>query len=470
MKLIPVNPERDEDYGSNENIIRWIKEWIDNNNRNRTLIMTGPTGCGKTTMIRHIIKTKGLNIKSINFDKIKDTNIKIEDYLRSIYRSTDLLEILKENYKGPKKNVIIIDESESMDATKEKNLIKQIVKANYEYKIIPIILIYGTNHKKILNELNKYSDKIDMIVPSYTNIYNYINKVLKTNRVKIEEKSESDIIEDIICNTNYDYRKVNIVLESILENLDEDNKVITQEIYDEYKKTKINKDVTQDIFYTSNELLTNYKNISEGLKLFGFEKTIIPLIIQEYYSKKMHNILRDRPGEKKKITDIYKKCIKNISYGNIYDNYIYNEQRWNCTNIYGYYSTVSISYYMNKINNSRSIMRLDFPSDLNKTSTQKLNFKHIINSYRFFNISQPLNYMYIIKIVDNYLKNKKEPELIKNFMNTYKITVDNIDNLIRIDKIDISKVIESKDRTYINNLMNVNKIVKKGRRKAVRKK
>jgi len=477
-----VNIEKCGDFGNNEKYFIDIYKFIMNFKNpiiNGVLCVKGPKGCGKSEFVKYICKRTEYKIKQINFEeltnKIKKINKnqkkkeEIKMYLNNLINTYDILSSLM----GEKiKNLIVIDKNEMLNFSKYKQLIISILKANNESRICPIIIIYdNTLNKDNENIENIGTEKIYLEEPDEKTIYNYLNKYCKINEIIIDDK----VINEFIKNTTHNFNKIKISFKNFIllykDKIDNKQKINLND-YIEYNKINQDEEKIQTIYSTAEELLTSYKNLQYANKLFSNETTMIPLLIQQYYydgfNKNLVDLDYSKPNfppiyndENKKIINYYKNAINNISYGNMFDNYIHNEQKWKLTSFYSYFSTSSISYYINKINKFKVQINYNkFPYDLNKSSMTKLNYNHIKTMYYHFNILSIDNYLYLFNIL-LHLCISSDINNIKNFCKFYKLSSFDFENIIKINKLIDNDIKNKYINTSIKNIIDgKDKIIK----------
>lgn len=472
--LEEINIENNKDFGNNEKNISKIIFLINNFKKikNNVLCIKGPKGCGKTEMINYICRKNNYKIKNINFEdlsnKIKTTKNQkkeIEIYLTNIINTYDISNLLM----GVEfKNVIVINKNEMVNFSKYKQIIINILKINNTLKICPIILIYDNAFNKDIETIEKNGTQILYLEkPNYETINNYLNKYCKKNNIIIERNVINKFIEDIPPNFN----KIKISFKNFI--LLYKNKIINQEQinlndYNNYKKIVNEEEIIKNIYTTTEEILTTYKNIKSVNKLFSYETTIIPLMVQQFYDKgfiiNLDENLTDENlppyynnDKNKQIIKYYKEAINNISYGNMYDNYIHNEQKWKLMGYYSYFSTSSISYYINKINKQKLTINShpnNYPKDLNRSSMMKLNYGHIKTMYNHFNIIYVDNYLYLVNIIFQLCLNaNKNPMRLKEFCKYYKLNSLDFENIIKITKLIPDNIKKKYLTTYIKNII-----------------
>jgi hypothetical protein len=122
--------------------------------------------------------------------------------------------------------------------------------------------------------------------------------------------------------------------------------------------------------------------------------------------------------------------------------------------IHSFYSCVNPVYELSKLNITRSNIKVEYPKDLNKTSIKKINKKNIINSNNCLQNLEISDLIYINKLIRTLIKEEKYSECAKLF-ERYNIVVDNIESLLKIDKINETKhVISSSIKKKLTKLLN----------------
>jgi len=112
-----VRPKRLEDVFGNEMTIQAIKAYLDKpaSERSRTLLLYGPTGCGKTTLARIIAEEVGCD--SFELEEIDAANTRGIDTVRDVANRASI-----EPYGDAK--VFIFDESHQLTAAAQQALLK----------------------------------------------------------------------------------------------------------------------------------------------------------------------------------------------------------------------------------------------------------------------------------------------------------------------------------------------------------
>lgn len=324
---------------------------IEYSKRKGNLLITGLHGCGKSTIVNIILKENKYEIINLN---MIDSRIKIDSELinKLSYKSSTEKNI---------KKVLLIDELESVITLNDKNAVFDIIKDNNYNRTIPILIITNNQHNKQLNETKKYSNEIKIYPPYNNEITKWLINICKNENINLDYELISQFIE--YCQN--DMRKILIQLDELKINYNDLK--ITKNILNNFMDIMKKKDQDFDLYKSTAELLTDYKNIDICLELYDTEKVLMPLMIHENYYKFI---------DKTK----YYKVLDNLSRGDVLENYIYGEQNWDLLEIHGLISCVIPSYFINKYSNGKKTILKDdlvFAADLNRTSVKKMNKKNI---------------------------------------------------------------------------------------------
>lgn len=368
--------------------------------RKGNLLITGPHGCGKSSIISIILNEYDYEVISLN---MLDQKIKID---------TDLISKLTMNQNEEKKQVLLIDELESVITLNDKNGVFNIIKDNNFKRWMPIIIITNNQHNKQLNEAKKYSNEIKIYPPYDNEIVKWVNNICKIEKIMLEWDQIKKFVE--YCQS--DMRKILIQLDELKINYGTTK--INSNVLENFMSIMKKKDLDFDLYKATNKMLTDYKDIETCLELYETEKVLMPLMVHENYYKFI------KESE-------YSKVLDNLSIGDILENYIYGEQNWDLLELHGIISCCIPSYLINKYSNGKKTGSLVFAADLNRTSVKKMNKKNITKT-----------------------NNSLNKNCYKNIRNK------SIDEFIYMGEI-INKINEnskSSNTNYINNIIKINKL------------
>ena len=389
--------------GRKKKLINITDTELEYSKRKGNLLITGPHGCGKSSIISIILKEYNYDVICLN---MLDQKIKIDTDLISKFA-------MNQDYEDKKKPILLIDELESVITLNDKNGVFNIIKDNNYKRWMPIIIITNNQHNKQLNEAKKYSNETKVFPPYENETIKWVNNICKKEKIGLEYEQIKKFVE--YCQN--DMRKILIQLDELKINYGTNN--ISLEILENFMSIMKKKDLDFDLYKATNKMLTDYKDIDTCLELYETEKVLMPLMIHENY----HKFIKESE---------YSKILDNLSIGDILENYIYGEQNWDLLELHGIISCCIPSYLINKYSNGKKTGTLVFAADLNRTSVKKMNKKNI-----------------------NKTNNSLNKNCYKNIRNK------SIDEFIYMGEI-INKICEnnksSNNTNYINNIIKINKL------------
>jgi hypothetical protein len=195
------------------------------------------------------------------------------------------------------------------------------------------------------------------------------------------------------------------------------------------------KDNDPSIYKATHKLFYGYDNIDNVIRLFEMEKTIMPLMIQQHYINylKGNNI------------NIINKISKSLAYGDILENYIYDNNIYDIRDVQSFYHCVYPSFLLsNKLNPKNIDINkfngyYEYPKDLNKTSIRCINFTKNINpANKVFSGMSINDYLYFNKIIRNVIKSE-DYEKCDNYLEDYNCNISLLESVLKINKIDENK-------------------------------
>lgn len=408
------------DTHSTSEILRLLKNF--NKIDTKCILVTGPHGSGKTCRVEIALKKTGYTTRQLNIMSFKQSK-NPELYIRELTSSMNITSYF--NCLKPQKCAIVIDELNIDALALERDQLVYLMKLNNECAICPIIFIFDNKHSKLINTLRKGAYEIVIPEPTDNDMIKLLNYICHCEQIKITKNATDELIKFM----QHDFRRLCISLGDIVN--DAGNNPITIERIMEYKNIMASKDVSINLFRSTQLLLTCYNSIDECMRIYENEKVNIPLMIHQNYPSTLMS------SEQLTSNDVY-RITNALSFGDVVDNYVYGEQRWDITNVHGFYSCCIPSYMLR----SARYTKTEFPVDMNKTSIQKLNKKHIMLASRAFNSVDPYDYIFIGKIFLSLIQNNDIEQVIK-LMKRYKLSFDKLENILKIDKNEQNKVVFS---------------------------
>ena len=408
--------------GNKEQILK-IKKWLinyKNSSESHAAVISGNHGIGKNLIIKLVMEETGYTNINICSTSLKTKNI-VNEIIDSYSKNTNL-------YNSSSKYAIILDNTESISLSSEKENILSLFKINSQHKYFPIIFISNLQHSKLINNLKKVCLDITLYPPSHDELKNFMLSIcLKENFQILDDK----IYYNIIKFSQSDIRRLIFILQDLYYTYGKQN--ITYDMYKEYQQLSQKKDIDIGIYLAAKNLLDNYSTMNDCLLLYETEKVLLPLTIYENYYRKLFK-------QKLSNTDILStmaNVTNSISNGDVIETNIYSDQNWFLQNIHGFYTCVDTSYIMSlvePIKKEKLDYNLVFSADFNKTSSKNINKKKNIlfvqSKFKNKNINDVL---YINKILYELEKNKQTTKL-KAIKKAYNLDTKIIQVCLKIDK------------------------------------
>lgn len=413
-KYIPKEPS---DIIGNKNNIDFIYNWLINfkNSKYSSIIISGHHGVGKTITIKTILKYLNYDIKYLSSYNLK--NIK---------KINELININSFYFESKNNFAVIIDDFDTITLTSKKNLIFQLFKENQDNKYFPIIFLTNEQHSKLVSNIKKSCPELKFEFPEIHEIIAYINKICKSENIKIKNES---LIINIIKYSQFDIRKLLLILEDL--KLTYNDKEINENEWNNYILSSKKKNINIGLYESTRDIFDKYTNIPKTIELYETEKVLLPLMIFENYAK---NLLLRQISTNTELYEIMYKITDSISIGDNVETNIYTDQNWYLQKLHGFYTCVETSYNINKYPRKNSnIYTLNFSTDLNKTSLKNINKRNINNIQNLLKNKNLTDIMYLNKIINHDINNDKY-NFIKKFIKSYDLNNKHIELINKIDK------------------------------------
>lgn len=412
-------PKKISELIGNEYQIDELKRLLKNFDKPKykCFLITGPHGSGKSCFVNTILNECGYEMRTFDAQKFKQADNPL-GYINELVSTTNIMTLF--GYAEKKKYAIVVDELGIDVALREKSVYVNLMKMNNDYHICPIIFIFDTKHNKLINALRKGTNEICIREPSDDDIMLLLKKLCFNEKIRIRSKCVAD---RIVRFAQHDYRRLCTILSDISNNLGASS--INDTMIDKYECVMSEKNIVLDLFSSAKKLLSSYENLENCMKSYELEKVNMPLMMHQNYPSRLSRNMPSQFGVIEKLTD-------SLSFGDVVDNYVYGEQRWDITCVHGFFACCMPSYLLHNIKNGNSSM-LKFPVDMNKTSIKKLNRKHIISASKNMNSVDGIDYVYMSKLFTSMFKND-EIDRIKQIMQTYKLSLDDMETILKIDK------------------------------------
>lgn len=419
---------------------RYVKPSKDNYS---SLLISGSHGIGKTSAVFTILHELGYAIQLLNFNKIKTVD-HIKDVMDMMGNDYNIISLVNESKI---KQVLVVDEIDSLTSKIEKACIATLIKNNDMFWIQPIIFISNNKHSKLLTEIKKNSLEIKMWQPYPNEINLLLRRICDNSGIKI---LNPHVTNKIIEHCQKDLRRLVFILQDLYNIvIGNKNMIVTKEIIDEYCISCKEKDMDFDLYRISGKLINGYNGLEDSLLYYEADKVVIPLMIQQNYVKNINLYSEDET----KNPEIARKISEFLSKGDVIENYIYGNQNWDLQEVHGFYSVAGPSFYLDKYLMDDRTEKLDYPKDLNKTSIMMINKGTIEKAKKGLKNMDIHDYIYLNEIVKTLLSKDKIKECMELFEG-YDLKIENIESLIKVEKIKNTKTnLTSKQKKEMMNYL-----------------
>jgi hypothetical protein len=358
----------------NKKIINKLQKDLIKNKYKGCYLLTGKSGCAKTTIVEIISKEKKLKIYDLSV-----TNIDINEHKKLFSNSI-------------MQKIILIDDIDLTSKIRKPIETKLKVLSDLVNKDRSnLIFLISNENKKSLFKKYKKLNTYSFIKNREVTLVKYVKLVLKKQNVKLSEKNEEIIIKTLIKNSDDNIRKILINLEIFI--LSKHNKTIK---YTQNNKNLLNKNVKDKSYNNSYDIYREIFKKSDDLidreKIYYNDSFVVPNIVYEYYLK----------GSKCKDLNIMNETIQSIGDGDVLDKRDGNFSRMPYIN---YLKFIIPTQKCGKVKS-----QIFFPACVSKNKKINNNIKKI--SQCNFNIpNSDIGYLYEIQKLS---KTPKKEQIIPN--------------------------------------------------------
>ncbi|CAK60484.1 unnamed protein product (macronuclear) [Paramecium tetraurelia] len=439
------------------NIVKWLDKWgkpqleicpgsfQSQNFAAKALLLSGPPGIGKTTIIRLIAKQKSYQLIEWNASDVR-SKLQIENYVKHLQDNT-VLRFKDANLISEGKTIILMDEVDGMtgsDRGGNKCLIDMI-----RLTKVPIVCICNDRNKQSMRSLANYCLDLQFKKPNQVEIFKKLEYICKSENISYDPAELKQQIEVSQCDIRQllnllQMHKVGLKLH-IDKNIGKDGSVTTN-------------------LYESTRMLLNYKD-SQNLPIhklmdFYFQD---PDMTQFFY----HENYLDLSLVKKTPSN----SIQNISLAasSLADADVLNtkvrSQMWGLMPNVGFLSTM----YPTQILKGNILSKVNFPQMLGKISSENkikrqiLEVKEAFASQTYLTNTKAIKFQYIEPFSFFVIQSLASAGLscideIVTLLKTYNLNIQQFEecivgSLALFPKRDLMTEITSQVRTALNKAM-----------------
>ena len=485
-----------KDFKTNIEEINKAKIWIENYKKNlyspkKVLLIIGNTGVGKTLLGELILKEYNYQKIELNSSDIRSQK-KLGEFLHKSLTYKNVIDMFHEgnlpvgilmdeidticklsDKGGMTEFLDILKYNEKIEINKKKNKKMKLTIDDYIKLYNPIVCTSNDINDKKINELKKYSEVINLKKPSKEEIKSIIVDIYSN----VKQEYDENIIEYISEYCQGDIRHLIMILEDLY--FSAHGKKITDKLFENTTKFCGRKEQDIQLKDSTRILMTEKLSIQTSQLYFDIDCLLTPLML---YHNSLDYIKNSEETSKTKLST-FKSVLESLCMHDTIQTNIFEVQDWDeLYPIAAIYGSSIPNYYLSNLKTKNKDIDIEFTSLLNKISQMFVN-KKLLNSAKFS--LGKINYdtdeiIYITEIMSHYFENYKlnsgendcseSPECsddvkdakdssinensiinyfkkpLKNnnselitFMNKYAINIDDLENILKIEKLNQKK-------------------------------
>ncbi|RVD91618.1 DNA replication factor C subunit [Tubulinosema ratisbonensis] len=391
-------PKSKAEFVGNKEIINQLENYLKGKTDKKAVLLSGPPGCGKTTMAYFVAKELNFNIAEFNASDVRNKSEILKKIKSGIFSDSVSDKI--------KKKVLIMDEVDGMSS--DRGGIPELTKLIKSSKI-PVICICNDRYHPKIRTLSNYCLDLRFRKLDARQILPRIKEILKKEGKQLLDP----LLNDLILHSNGDLR---YILNS-LQNLTTRTTISMQQ-----SKDFIKKNVLKNIFEIASEIFRKGK-ISEKLDLYFEEYNTMVMFVYENYLKVNHKTLKD----------VY-EASESISFSEIIENKIYGPaQMWNLAPLHGFFSCV------NPTKEGFLKEMIKFPTWLGFNSNSSKNQRNLIKTlkhgFKHFKVEKNNFRLFYLEVLMNFYEINLETQNVDKCLEIfleYDLLREDLENLFEI--------------------------------------
>lgn len=201
IKYRPKNVDEviDQD-GAKQKLLEWLKLWERGAPEKRAIILYGPPGCGKTSLVEAISKTYGYELFEMNASDSRRRS-DIERLAKMASQTTGLT---------GKKRLILLDEVDGLDPRADIGGVEALVEVIRSTRN-PIIMTANNPYREHLRPLREFSEIVPMDRLKEKHVLAVLNQICFAERIRCDQ----DALEEIAKKSEGDLRSAINDLEAV---------------------------------------------------------------------------------------------------------------------------------------------------------------------------------------------------------------------------------------------------------------
>lgn len=363
---------------------------IDNIYQSKGIYVLGPSGVGKTTFVKNILREKGFDMVVYDAGDSRTKQV-IGDIIGPKLSNCNIMDMFN---KKKRKIAIVMDEMDYMNVG-DKGGIKEMIKYIRPKKTrkqmkepqttTPIIFIGTNNNDKKIKELINVSEFIELSIPSDDSMREFI-------QLMMPDIEKEETIREMINYAGGNLHKLEIFY-SLYENKREGFDLLIKSITHKFNYNAYTKSIVK-------ELYRRYIPISEYNQIVKeTDRTTLGLLWHENLS----SIITDPNNFK-----LYDKILDNLCLSDYIDRIIFQNQIWQLSEQNSFIKTFYNNYLLHQgMENIKVPSEIIFTKVLTKYSTE-------YNNFLFLQQLEQKTFLDKKELLHLFL-NKREEELKEDF-------------------------------------------------------
>lgn len=202
--FIKYRPKRVDDVVDQEEakakLISWLNSWSSGTPQKRAVLLYGPPGCGKTSLVEAIARTYGYQLVELNA-----SDARTKEAIERIVKTSSAMGSL---FGG--KKIILLDEVDGMDPRADSGGIEALLNVISQTRV-PIIMTANNPFSQALRPLREVSELIPFKRLTDAQVRSVLQRICASEGIKCEEEA----LEEIAKRSEGDLRSAINDLEAI---------------------------------------------------------------------------------------------------------------------------------------------------------------------------------------------------------------------------------------------------------------